>query len=181
MPKPRLVIKGATADEIRQMLRKDEKYKIGVRLYAIYQIANGAASRDLEQIYNVSFKSVCNWVHQFNEKGIEGLKDKPRFGRTPRLNAEQLSQLKETILNEDPQNYNYNTSTWTGPLIIDLVKNKFGVEYKKAQIYNILKSIGLTYQKSKGIYPEADENKRQEFNEALKKTAKSNQQSGDII
>jgi transposase len=112
MPKPRLVIKGATADEIFQMLRKDEKYKIGVRLYVIYQIANGAASRDLEQIYDVSFKSVCNWVHRFNEKGIDGLKDKPRSGRIPRLNAEQLAQLNDIILNEDPQIYNYNTSTW---------------------------------------------------------------------
>ena len=90
-----------------------------------------------------------------------------------KLDANQLRELKLTIQNEKPDNYNYNTSTWTGPLIIDFVKKKYGVEFKKAQIYNILKNMGLSYQKSKGIYPEANEEKRKEFSDTLKKTPKS--------
>lgn len=174
MPKPKLTVERATAEEIRQMLRKDEKYMIGVRLYAIYQIANGAVSRDLGKIYNVSFKAVCNWVHEFNKYGAEGLKDKSRSGRKPRLSKEEIESLREIILTEEPTKYKYNTSTWTGPILIDFVLNHYGVSFKKAQIYNILKSMGLSYQKGKGIYPEADEVKRKEFTEKLKKTAKFN-------
>jgi len=172
MARARLVVEGATAEEIHKLLRKDEKYMIGVRLYAIYQIASGAVSRDLEKMYNVSFKTVCNWVHQFNEKGINGLKEYRRSGRKPRLSDKDMASIKKTILNEEPTQYNYNTSTWTGPLLIDYIERKFGIKYKKAQIYNIMRKMGLSYQKGKGIYPEANPEKRKEFIEQLKKTKK---------
>ncbi len=34
-----LQIKGYTAEEIRQLFKKDERYTIGVRLYDIHQVA----------------------------------------------------------------------------------------------------------------------------------------------
>lgn len=172
MARARLVVEGATAEEIHKLLRKDEKYMIGVRLYAIYQIASGAVSRDLEKMYNVSFKTVCNWVHQFNEKGIKGLKEDRRSGRKPRLSEKDMASIKMTILNEEPIQYSYNTSTWTGPLLIDYIERKYGIKYKKAQIYNIMRKLGLSYQKGKGIYLEANPEKRNEFIEQLKKTKK---------
>lgn len=171
MSRKKLTVSKMSAEEIKQLLRKDEKYMVGVRLYAIYQIATGAVSRDLEKIYNVSFKAVCNWVHEFNENGLDGLKDKPKSGRKPKLSKEALDSIKSLVLNDDPSNYNYNTSTWTGPILIDYISKNYGVTYKKAQIYNILKSLGLSFQKGKGVYPEADPEKRKEFSEALKKTS----------
>ena len=176
MARSRLVVENATAEEIHKLLRKDEKYMVGVRLYAVYQVSRGAASRDLEKMYNVSFKSVCNWVHQFNKFGLDGLKDIHRSGRKPRLSKDEMIELKSVIMTEEPIKYNYNTSTWTGPLIIDFIEKKYGIKYKKAQIYNVLKTMGLSYQKGKGIYPEADKEKRDEFIRTLKKTKKSNKQ-----
>lgn len=170
MARRRLAVEGATADEIYQLLRKDEKYMIGVRLYAVYQISSGAVSRDLEKIYNVSFKSVYNWIHRFNKYGVEGLKDEQRSGRKPRLSNEELEKIKATVLNKQPVEYNYNSSTWTGPLLIDYIEKQFGVKFKRAQIYNIMKKMGLSYQKGKGIYPEANAVKRAEFTRELKKT-----------
>jgi transposase len=170
MSKIRLKVENATAEEIFSMLRKDEKYMIGVRLYAVYQIARGSVSRDLEKIYNVSFKSVCNWVNEFNKYGIEGLKDKPKSGRKPQLSNETKETIKTIILNEEPVQYNYNTSIWTGPILIDLIEKKFGIKYKKAQIYNIMKSMGLSHKKGKGEYPEANPERRSIFIDELKKT-----------
>ena len=68
-----------------------------------------------------------------------------------------------------PEKHGYNTSTWTGPMLIDYIKKKFGKSYKKAQIYKILAKMNLTYQKSKGIYLEAKSEKREEIVIELKK------------
>jgi transposase len=170
MSRAKLTVDRMSADEIKILLKKDEKYMVGVRLYAVYQIANGYVSRDLEDMYNVSFKSVCNWVNEFNKNGIEGLKDKPKSGRKPKLAKEAIESIKSLILTEKPSDYEYNTATWTGPILIDYISKKYGVTYKKAQIYNIMKSMGLSFQKGKGRYPEADIAKQQEFEEELKKT-----------
>lgn len=169
MSRTKLTVDRMPAEEIKALLRKDEKYMIGIRLHAVYQIARGYVSRDLEEMYNVSFKSVCNWVNEFNKNGIEGLKDKPKSGRKPKLAKEVIESIKTVILTKQPSDFDYNTATWTGPILIDYILKTYGVTFKKAQIYNIMKSMGLSYQKGKGIYPESDIAKREEFDEELKK------------
>ena len=163
-------IKGYAPEEIRAFFNKDDKYKIGIRLYAVYQVSIGKPSRMLEELYNTSFKQILNWVDRFEKEGIEGLKDKPGRGRKAGLSVEQLGELRTIIIEKSPTEFGYNTNTWNGPLVLQLIKELFVMEYKIAQVYNILKKMGLSYQKSKGSYPEADKEKQRHFKEELKKT-----------
>jgi transposase len=153
---------------IKSQLRKDEKFSQGVRLYAVYQVSKGKDVKEIQGMYSASHKSICNWVHRYNAEGIEGLKDRPRFGRPSLLTASQKSELDQLIQN-NPLEHGYPTATWTGALVADLVKKKFGVEYKKAQIYNILHSLKFSFQKGKGYYPETEE-RTEEAVEEVKKT-----------
>ncbi len=170
MGRPTLKVKGYTAEQIQELIKRDDRYTIGIRLYAVHQVALGVSSRKLEQLYHVSFKQITNWVHRFEQEGIEGLRDKPRSGRKPALSPQQLDELKQVIGAHSPTEYGYNTESWTGPLLIDWISKHFGVTYKKAQIYNIIKKLGFSYQKTKGIYPEADPARQSEFKQVLKKT-----------
>lgn len=165
-----LKIKGYTPKEIKSLFNEKEDLKMGMRLYAVYQVALGKPSRQLEDFYNVSFKQILNWAHRFEEEGLAGLADRPGRGRKPLLDEEQKKELTNVLLEKRPDEFGYNSATWTGPLLIDWIKGRFGVEYKKVQIYNIIKSLGFTFQKGKGFFPEADSKKQEEFKEALKKT-----------
>lgn len=169
MSKIALTIKNFTSEELRSLLRKDEKFQQAVRLYACYQVSMGRRPQELESIYETSFKSICNWVNRLNEGGVEALKDKEKPGRANRLDTVTLQMIKDILLNKQPYDYGFNSATWTGPMLIELVKKEYQVTYKKAQIYNILKKLGLTFQKGKGIYPEAED--REEKVAALKKTS----------
>ena len=93
-------------------------------------------------MYSTSQKSIYNWVHRYNSEGIEGLKDRPRCGRPSFLSNSQRSELDQ-LVQSSPLDHGYSTATWTGALVADLIKNRFGVEYtctvyevrgKKAQI-----------------------------------------------
>ncbi len=172
MAKPVLQIKGHTADSIKALIRKDERYGIGIRLYAVYQVSKWQSSRKLEDLYNTSFKQITNWVHRFEKEGLEGLKDKEGRGRKDRLTLIQKQEITMVLENELPTKYGYNTATWTGPLLINWIKKEFKIEYKKAQIYNIIKTLGFSYQKGKGIFPEANKEKQENFKNALKKTSR---------
>lgn len=165
-----LEVKGYTSDEIKLLFNTDDKYKIGLRLYAVYQVSLGQPSRKLEDLYNTSFKQITNWVHRFEEQGIDGLRDKPGRGRKSRLSVGQQEELLDLLINKSPQVYGYNTDTWTGPLLIAWVKEQFSITFKKAQIYNIIKDMGFSYQRAKGFYPETDAEKQEEFKDMLKKT-----------
>jgi transposase len=170
MGRKALIVKNYTSEEIKALFNSDDKYKIGLRIYAVYQVSLGQSSRKLEELYNTSFKQITNWVHRFEAEGLDGLRDKPGRGRKSRLSPEQRARLTELMEKETPQEHGYNTDTWTGPLLIDWIASQFNITYKKAQIYNIIKSLGFSYQKSRGVYPEADPDVQEAFKEGLKKT-----------
>jgi transposase len=164
-------VSGKTAEEIKEMFNTDKKLKQGYRLYAVYQVSKGKKPQDLEDVYNTSFKSINNWVHRFNREGLQGLLDKPIPGRKPKLTESEKEEIKRLIQEDLPEIHGYNSATWTGPMIINYIEREFGKTYKKAQIYKILAKLNLTYQKSKGIYPEANNERRGEIVEELKKTS----------
>jgi transposase len=166
-----MTVKNYRPEDIKALFNTDDKYKIGLRLYAVYQVSLGHSSRKLEELYNTSFKQITNWVHRFEKEGIEGLRDKPGRGRKSLLTQDQRTRVAELMENESPIDYGYNTDTWTGPLLIDWIDKHFNIKYKKAQIYNIIKSLGFSHQKSRGVYPEADPKAQEVFKEELKKTS----------
>lgn len=170
MSRPVLKVGNYKPGDIKALFRDDERYTIGIRLYAVYQVSLGQSSRKLEDLYNTSFKQITNWVHRFEKEGIEGLKDKGGRGRTGRLNEDQRSRLSALLLKEPPTDHGYNSATWTGPMLIGWVEKHYQISYRKAQIYNIIKSLGFTYQKGRGIFPETDQLKQDAFKDVLKKT-----------
>jgi transposase len=176
-----LTVKGYTPDQIKEYFRTEEKYTIGIRLYAVYQVSLGGSSRKLRDLYNTSFKQITNWVHQFEKEGIDGLRDKPGRGRKSRLSEGQLEELREMLLNEPPDTKGFNTATWSGPLLKEYIRKQWGIEYKKAQIYNIIKALGFSYQKGSGSYPEADRKAKQDFVEGLKKTVSGYREINNIV
>jgi len=171
MARPVLKVGNFKPEDIKSLFRDDERYTIGISLYAVYQVALGQPSRKLEELYNTSFKQITNWVHRFEKEGIEGLRDKEGRGRTPKLADARRKQIG-ILLKEDPGKYGYNTATWTGPMLIEWIDKEYGILYKKAQIYNIIKALGFSYQKGRGIFPETEVEKQEVFKEALKKTAR---------
>jgi transposase len=171
MARPVLKVNNYNPEQIKALFRDDERYTIGIRLYAVYQVALGQPSRKLEELYNTSFKQITNWVHRFEKEGIDGLRDKEGRGRTHRLDKGQRIRIG-SLLKENPEKYGYNSATWTGPMLIEWIEKEYGISYKKAQIYNIIKALGFSYQRGRGIFPEADAAKQEVFKEALKKTAR---------
>lgn len=162
-------LKNYTSEEVKALIDNDDKHKVGVKLCAVYQMSKGKSSRVLEDFFQVSFKQICNWATRFDNEGIEGLVDKPRSGRKPNISAEQKAELS-TILKSSPEAMGYNSGSWSGPLVKDLLKNHFGLEYSISHTYNLLHLLGFSFQRTKGVYPERDETKREVVRAEIKKT-----------
>lgn len=167
----KLEITSMGASEIEALLKTKEDYKIAWRLMCILPIAKGESSRKAQELLMLSHNQICIWVKRFNEYGLEGLKDKPKTGRKPKISAKQLEWLKDLVLNESPTKHGFNTETWTAPLIVKAVEEYCNITYSDDMIYVLLKKkLGLTYKKGKGFFAEANPELREKFLEDLKKT-----------
>lgn len=146
-----LKIRRSEAGEIKKLLSTNESYTVGVRLYLVYLVALGHSSRKLSELHHISFKQITNWVHRFEENGVEGLKDRKGRGRRSALSANQLVRIKSLILTESPEDHGLQSDKWTGPLLIKWIKNEYGLDYQKAQVYNLLDKAGITFEKKRGL------------------------------
>ncbi|WP_051959919.1 helix-turn-helix domain-containing protein [Sphingobacterium sp. ML3W] len=131
--------------DIKKLLSLNEDYAVGFRLYLVYLISLGHSSRELAKFHDISFKEITNWVHRFEEEGISGLKSRKGRGRRSALSSDQLHRVRTLILEEKPEQYGFTNKRWTGPILAKWIKDEYGVEYQKAQLYRILANIGITF------------------------------------
>ena len=153
MAKNTLGPEGLKPREIKNILKSKEEYRVALRLQMVYLIHRGKSSREVADIYRVSFKQVLNWVHRFEHKGTEGLKDKEGRGRKASLNKGELDEIRRTVLNTAPSEFGYRSKRWTGPLIQKWINEEYGTKFKATTIYKLLDKIGLEFRKGKGYVP----------------------------
>lgn len=151
MGKSTLIVQGYEPEEIKKIINSNDAFMVGIRLYIVYKVSQEFSSRKLAELYGISFKQITNWVHRFEREGTNGLNDKKGRGRKSLLDEKQLQRLESLILEEYPSTYGYTSKKWTGPIITNWVKAEFGIEYKEAQVYNLLDKIGIAFVKGKGL------------------------------
>lgn len=150
-----LKIHRSKADGIKKLLATNQDYQVGARLYLVYLAALGHSSRKISELHGISFKQITTWVHRYEKEGLEGLKDRKGRGRKQGMSDEQLTRLKDLIINETPENHGFASfSRWTGPLLSKWIKREYGMDYQKAQIYNLLRKTGISFKKKRGLIAE---------------------------
>lgn len=157
-----------TTQQLESLLERDEKYKLGVKLYAIIQVSKGYSSRKLEEFYHASFKQINNWVSRLDAEGIDVLRIKPGRGRHALLTAEQKQNLYGDLASS-PEIFNYNTANWTGALFHDHIQKKYNVVLKLPTVYRLMHDLGFSLQRAKGKYPERNEIQRKKDKADIKK------------
>jgi transposase len=142
-------LKNYTTEQVKKLLESDENHRTGVKLYAILQLTRGYSSRALEEIFQTSFKQICNWADRFDAEGVKGLRIKPGRGRHARLTVEQIEKLK-IDLTKSPKEFGFDSINWAGSLIGEYIKKTYQIDYKQSAIYNLMRKTGFSfYQSSK--------------------------------
>src|SRR5437762_2285359 len=76
------------------------------------------------------------WLERYNkEEGIEGLKDKPRCGRTSNLPSEIVHKIRKK-LTESKQG-------WSTKQVNDIIVQESGIQYHYTHIYRLLHKWGF--------------------------------------
>jgi transposase len=162
-------LKNYTAEQVEMLFESDENNRLGIKLYAILQLAGGYSSRKLTEFYHISFKQICNWADRFDAEGIEGLRVKPGRGRKPHVTHDQKYRLQGDLL-KSPEDFGYNTANWTGALVRHHLEKSYQVTVKLSSAYKLMHEVGFSYRRARSIYHERDEWKRAQAKDEIKKT-----------
>jgi len=139
-----LELKNWNTEQISELLHSNS-YKEGMKLFAVYLVSKGWSARKLEELFDVSFKQITIWIHEFDKDGPSSLQDKPRTGRNSKLSIDDKAKLKNIILNSKPEDYGIADIRWKGESVSELIDKLFKIKYKKAQVYNIINSFKIKF------------------------------------
>jgi transposase len=77
----------------------------------------------------------CQWLKRYDEEGIEGLKDRPKSGRHPKISKQTEFHIKN-ILKESNQG-------WATKQVEELIIEQSGIKYHYTHVYRILHKWGF--------------------------------------
>lgn len=107
------------------------------RCQAILLSSKGHRTSRTGEVLDVSTRTVRNWIHRYGENGVEGLRDKPRSGRPPKVTEEYERILLETI-RKNPRLYGYPFSNWTTRKLSIRMERETGISLSQETVRRIL-------------------------------------------
>lgn len=95
------------------------------------------------------------WLQWYEAEGVEGLYTKFAPGPAPKLDESQRRRLAGMV-EAGPLVAGYETGVWTGPMIGDLIAEKFGVRYHEHHVPRLLHQLGFSVQRPRKRLARAD-------------------------
>lgn len=105
--------------------------------------------------YDVTRGSVNRWLQWYETMGVEGLRTASPPGPTPKLNEAQRAELT-ALVEAGPIAAGYPSGVWTGPMVGDLIEQRFGVRYHKHNVPRLLHELGFSLQRPRKRLARAD-------------------------
>lgn len=128
----------------------------------ILGILSGYRYEDIGHILGVTTETIRLWVNAFLHEGLNSLKIKAGRGRPPKLTKAQKKKLKN-VVKEGPESAGYASGCWNSSMIQDYISTTFGVSYSVTYIAELLKNLGMSYQKARFTSAHLDPNSRAEW------------------
>ncbi len=120
------------------------------RRLAVRMLRAGQSPTTVAGLLDVDRVTLRRW------KTARSLTARPNPGAVPRLTRSQKRQLVQ-LLEDDPTTYGWPTSLWTSSRVATLIHRYFGIRYHQAQVWRLLRSLGLSKQKPQLFARERDE------------------------
>jgi transposase len=165
MPTPLPIRTDRDPAELRRLARQERDGRISARLLALASALEGIPREEAARLAGMTGQTLGDWVHRYNAEGIEGLRDRPRSGRPPRLDDGRQATLKAWIL-QGPKLERDGCVAWRIKDLRALVERRFGVVYSETGMLRLIKSLDLSRQQARPVHPETDPKAQERFKKA---------------
>ena len=151
-----------SAADLRAEARRAKDGDQACRLVALAFVLEGARRAVAARAGGMDRQTLRGWVIRYNEAGVAGLRDLPRSGRRPRLNAAQLAELAR-LVEDGPDIEEHGVVRWRCVDLQAQIKARFNVDISERHVGRILGQLRLTRLSVRPRHPQTDEAAQQAF------------------
>jgi transposase len=136
------------------------------RLLALALVLDGHSRTEAAALNGMDRQTLRDWVHRYNDLGVEGLRSLRSPGRTPALTQAQMAELRALVI-KGPDPTTDKVVRWRCVDLQAEVVRRFSVEVHENTIGRWLHELGLTRLQPRPVHPQKDP----EAEAAFKKTS----------
>ncbi len=144
-----------SAGELRRLAAATKHANQSRRLLSIAAVLDGMNRTEAARIGGMDRQTLRDWVHRFNERGPDGLKDTWSRGNPPRLSPDQQADLAQ-LVETGPDRAVHSVVRWRRVDLQRLIAERFGVVYHERTVGKILKALGFSHLSARPRHPGQD-------------------------
>ncbi|HME21506.1 MAG TPA: winged helix-turn-helix domain-containing protein [Acetobacteraceae bacterium] len=152
--------------ELRASAAKSDDAAKARRLLAIAMVLEGTSRLDAARQAGMDRQTLRDWVHRYNETGLDGLASRKAPGAAPKLSTAQMAELRELVI-AGPDPGTHKVIRWRCVDLRAEVARRFSVTVPERTISKWLRKLKLTRLQPRPHHPKVDAAAQ----EAFKKTS----------
>ena len=145
-----------TASDLRAVAARCRDAPQARRLLVLASILEGSPRAGSAPLAGMDRQTLRDWVHRYNEAGIDALVCRAAPGRAPRLSAEQMAELRQLVLG-GPDPAVHQVIRWRCGDLCEEVARRFLVTLTVGTIGKWLNAMRLTRLQPRPFHPKTDE------------------------
>jgi transposase len=134
-------------------MKKDDARKLdhatleAPRIRAVQSVQEGESPEVVARALRITSRTMYRWLAQYRGGGWGALKAKPLAGRPPKLDDKKLKWIYNTVTQKNPLQFRFQFALWTREMVVQLIKEKYGIRLAANSVGRLLAQPGITPQK----------------------------------
>jgi transposase len=120
------------------VLKQTKEARVFRRAQAVREVVKGIRLQTVSDTLTFTYSALSKWVHRFAHEGAQGLVDRPRSGRPPKMTCE-LEQHLNRLADQDPLQHGSVSSQWSCQELATVLAQQTGVQFGRESVRCVLK------------------------------------------
>src|SRR5215472_9081724 len=119
-------------------LKQTKEARVFRRAQAVREVVKGQRLQTVSDTLDFAYAALRKWVHRFAHQGTQGLVDRPRSGRPPKVTCE-LERHLNRLVDQDPLEHGSVYSQWSCRELATVLARETGVHLGRESVRGVLK------------------------------------------
>jgi transposase len=119
-------------------VKQTREARVFRRAQAVREVVKGQRLQTVSDTLSFTYSALRKWVYRFASHGTQGLVDRPRSGRPPKVTCE-LEQHLHRLVDQDPLEHGSLYSQWSCRELATVLARETGVQLGRESVRCVLK------------------------------------------
>jgi transposase len=119
-------------------VKQTKEARVFRRAQAVRNVVQGQRLQTVSDALSFTYSALRKWVHRFASQGVQGLVDRPRSGRPPKITC-ALEQHLNRLVDQDPLQHGSLYSQWSCRELATVLARETGGQLGRESIRCALK------------------------------------------